>query len=322
MSPTPGKAKASADRLRALVPGAPHLVHMPAHIDVRLGDYAAAVRANERAVGAALARVERTGSGGFYALYRAHNYHFLVYAAQFEGRYELALSAARDLLRELPTETIAEMPAFLEGFLPTPLHVYVRFGKWDEILAEPEPAATFPGTRAFRHYARGLAYAARGRVEEAAREQAAFEAAYAAVPEDYYIGNNPTRVVLDIGRAMLSGELEYRRGNHEAAFAHLRKAVAQDEALKYDEPWGWFQPAAHALGALLLEQGRLAEAETVYRRDLELHPNNGWALHGLEEALRRQGRSDEAVPVAASFRERWQRADVAIRASCFCRTGA
>jgi tetratricopeptide (TPR) repeat protein len=199
--------------------------------------------------------------------------------------------------------------------------VLVRFGKWQEVLAEPEPDALFPGTRAFRRYARGLAFSALGRIDEAAAEQAAFEAAYAAVPESYTIGNNPTRTVLDIGRAMLAGELEYRRGNHEVAFAHLRDAVARDEALKYDEPWGWFQPAAHALGALLLEQGRLDEAEDVYRRDLELHPGNGWALHGLEECLRRTGRTAEADATLRAFRERWQRADVTIRASCFCRTG-
>jgi tetratricopeptide (TPR) repeat protein len=322
MSPTPGKALASADRLRTLVPGAAHLVHMPAHIDVRLGRYDAAVRANQAAIEAARARVERTGPGGFYAMYRAHNYHFLVYAAQFDGRYELALANARELVRELPAEALDAFPEFVEGFLPTPLHVLVRFGKWDEILAEPAPAANRPGTLAFWHYARGLACSALGRLAEAAAEQQAFEAAAAAVPESYSIGNNPTRTVLDVGRSMLAGELEYRRGNHEQAFAHLRAAVAKDEALKYDEPWGWFQPAAHALGALLLEQGRAAEAEAVYRRDLELHPDNGWALHGLEECLRAQGRSAEATATQASFEQSWRRADVAIQASCFCRTGA
>lgn len=322
MSPWPEKALPSADRLRTLVPGAAHLVHMPAHIDVRLGHYDQAVRANQVAIEAAEKRVERTGPGGFYALYRAHNYHFLVYAAQFEGRYELALEAARELVRQLPEEALAAMPEFLEGFLPTPLHVLVRFGKWDAILAEPEPAATFPGTRAFRHYARGLALSALGRIDEAAAEQQALEAAYLAVPESYTIGNNPTRTVLDIGRAMLAGELAYRRGEHDAAFAHLRKAVELDEALKYDEPWGWFQPAAHALGALLLEQGRLDQAEAVYRRDLELHPGNGWALHGLEECLRRSGRNDEARQAAADFARSWSRADVAIKASCYCRTGS
>jgi tetratricopeptide (TPR) repeat protein len=202
------------------------------------------------------------------------------------------------------------------------MHVLVRFGKWHEVLAEPEPAATFPGTRAFWHYARGLAHSALGQLDAATAEKEAFEAAYAAVPENYTIGNNPTRTVLDIGRAMLAGELEYRRGNHEAAFAHLRDAVARDEALKYDEPWGWFQPPAHALGALLAEQGRLEEAEKVYRRDLELHPGNGWALFGLEECQRRTGRASEAEATFRTFRERWQRADVAIQASCYCRTGS
>lgn len=322
MSPTPGKALVNADRLRTLVPGAAHLVHMPAHIDMRLGHYDDAVRANQAAVVAARARVERSGPGGFYALYRAHNYHFLVYAAGFDGRYELALASARELVRELPADALAAMPEFLEGFLPTPLHVLVRFGKWAEILAEPAPPAGELTTLAFWHYARGLACSALGRLDQAAAEQRAFEAAAAAVPETYTIGNNPTRTVLAIGRSMLAGELEYRRGNHAAAFAQLRSAVSQDEALKYDEPWGWFQPAAHALGALLLEQGQVAEAEAVYLRDLELHPDNGWALFGLAECQRLSGRASEAAATEASFQRRWQRADVTIRASCFCRTGA
>jgi tetratricopeptide (TPR) repeat protein len=322
MSPTPEKALPSADRLRTLVPGAAHLVHMPAHIDVRLGHYDAAVRANQAAIAAAEVRVERSGAGGFYALYRAHNYHFLVYAAQFEGRYELARDAARELLAELPAAVVDASPTFIEGFVAAPLHVFVRFGKWAEILREPEPPANRPTTRAFWHYARGLAFSATGKLTEATDEQAAFERAVQAVPEDYTIGNNGTRTVLAIGHAMLAGELAYRRGHYDEAFAQLREAVARDEALRYDEPWGWFQPAAHALGALLLERERFAEAEAVYRRDLVLHPDNGWALHGLEECLRREGRSDEAVKVAALFKERWKRADVAIRASCFCRTGA
>jgi tetratricopeptide (TPR) repeat protein len=294
---------------------------MPAHIYVRLGRYAEAVNANQRAITAARARVERSGRGGFFAMYRAHNYHFLVYAALFQGRSELALSRAREMLAELPDDVVAAAPQVLEGFLATPLHVLVRFGRWDEILAEPAPPPGRPGTLAFWHYARGLACSALGRVEDAFREQAAFEEACAAVPEDYTIGNNPTRTVLDIGRSMLAGEIEYRRGNFDAAFAHLREAVAKDEGLRYDEPWGWFQPAAHALGALLLEQGRLEEAEAVYRRDLALHPDNGWALHGLEECLRRSGRTAEAQGVQARFRERWKDADVEIHASCFCRTG-
>jgi len=322
MSPTPEKALASADRLRTLVPGASHLVHMPAHIDMRLGHYDDAIRANQKAIEAARVRVARSGPGGFYALYRAHNYHFLVYAAQFDGRYELALASARELVHELPVELVTAMPEFIEGFLATPLHVLVRFGKWQQILAEPEPAAPLLGTRAFWHYARGLAFSALGRLDEATAEQREFESAFAAVPEKFTMGNNSTRTVLEIGRAMLGGELEYRRGHFAEAFAALRDAVAKDEDLRYDEPWGWFQPPAHALGALLLEQGQLAEAEAVYRRDLERHPGNGWALFGLEECLRSAGRTDEARTVAAAFQKSWQRADVKLSASCYCRTGA
>lgn len=322
MSPTPQKALPSADRLRTLVPGAAHLVHMPAHIDMRLGHYDEAVRANQKAIEAARVRVARSGPGGFYALYRAHNYHFLVYAAQFDGRYALALANARELVRELPVELVAAMPEFIEGFVATPLHVLVRFGKWAAILAEPEPAPELLGTRAFWHYARGLAFSALARLDEAAAEQQVFEAACAAVPESFSMGNNSTRTVLAIGRAMLAGELEYRQGHFEEAFAHLRDAVAKDEALRYDEPWGWFQPPAHALGALLLEQGERAEAEAVYRRDLARHPGNGWGLFGLEECLRKQGAADEARAVAAAFQTSWQRADVTLSASCYCRTGS
>jgi tetratricopeptide (TPR) repeat protein len=320
MSPTPEKALAAADRLRALVPGSGHLVHMPSHIDIRLGHYREAVEANRRAIATDAERVERWGAGGFYALYRAHNYHFLVYAAQFEGRYELALSTAREMVRSVPPDVVAEMPQVLDGFLATPLHVLERFGRWEEILDEPRPDERFPVTTAFWHFSRGLALSALGRVGEAEAERAAFEQACARVPEGSTFGNNPARTILGIGQALLAGELEYRQGNLEAGFAHLRDAVARDEALRYDEPWGWFQPAAHALGALLLEQGRLGEAEAVYRRDLALHPDNGWSLHGLEECLRRSGRSDEARAVATRFQQRWKEADVTIHASCFCRT--
>ncbi len=321
MSPTPEKALPAADRLRDLVPGAAHLLHMPAHIDLRLGHYDQAVRANQRAIESARARVARSGAGGLFAMYRAHNYHFLVYAAQFEGRSELALGNARELVAELPPEVVDEIPHVVEGFLATPLHVLIRFGRWREILREPEPPADRPGTIAYWHYARGLACSALGEIDQAAREQAAFERALEAVPEEYMIGNNKTRTVLAIGREMLAGELEYRRGRHDVAFAHLREAVRQDEALRYDEPWAWFQPAAHALGALLLEQGELVEAEQVYRHDLELHPENGWALLGLEECLRRSGRAQEADEVRSRFRESWARADVEITSSCYCRTG-
>lgn len=135
------------------------------------------------------------------------------------------------------------------------------------------------------------------------------------------MGNNQARVVLGIAQPMLDGELEYRRGDNERAFALLREAVARDDSLRYDEPWGWMQPVRHALGALLLEQGRVDEAERVYRDDLRLHPDNGWSLHGLAECLRRSGRASAAAATDARFRSAWSRADVPLRASCFCRLG-
>jgi tetratricopeptide (TPR) repeat protein len=317
----PERALASADLLRKLVPGAGHLVHMPAHIDIRLGHYEAAARANERAIEADLAYVERAGPGGFYAIYRAHNYQFLAWAEMFEGRGAAALAAAREMVRQIPTELVQGVPQFAESYLGTPYHVLVRFGRWKQILAEPEPPAWQLATRADWHYARGIALAALGRVEEATFEQVAFEGAAAKVPADYLHGNNSVAAVLAVAREMLAGELDYRRGMSESAFEHLRRAVELDDGLKYDEPWGWLMPARHPLGALLAEQGRWSEAESVYLADLEKHPENGWALFGLEECLRKQGREKEASGVRKRFERAWARADVELSGSCFCRTG-
>ena len=317
----PELALPAADRLRDLVPGAGHLVHMPAHIDIRIGHYNEAVMANQRAIKADLNYVARTGRGGFYTIYRAHNYHFLAYAAMFEGRRKLAMKAARDMVAEIPLELVRQLPDFLDGFLGVPIHVMVRFGQWKEILKEPKPPEDLLVTVAFWHYGRTIALSALGRLDQATREHEAFERAYAAVPESRLIGNNTARVVLEVARPMAEGELEYRRGHYDRAFDLLREAVRRDDALRYDEPWGWMQPVRHALGALLLEQGRIEEAETVYREDLRLHPGNGWALQGIAECLRRSHRDREAEEVKAAYRTAWARSDIDIRSSCYCRTG-
>jgi len=317
-SPTPDKALPAANALRARIPGAGHLVHMPAHIDIRLGHYNDAVIANQKAIVAD--GTWATEQGGFYTLYRAHNYHFLTYAAMFDGRREVALQGARDMLTQIPLEMVRQYIDFLDGFLAVPTHVHVRFGMWNELLAAPAPPADLLVTTAFWHYGRTVAAAALGRVDEAAAAFAAFQEAYAAVPESRLVGNNVARTVLEVGLPMAEGELEYRRGNHERAFELLRLAVQRDVALNYDEPWGWMMPVSHSLGALLLEQGRVDEAELVYREDLRLHPDNGWALHGLAECLRRSGRAAEATDVDARFRGVWSRSDIAIQGSCFCRT--
>jgi tetratricopeptide (TPR) repeat protein len=321
-SPNPGRALPSADRLRTLVPGAGHLVHMPGHIDLRLGHYKEAIETNQKGVAADLAYVEQVGRRpGFYAVYRAHNYHFLTDAAMFDGQSKVALQAARDLTREVPLEAVRALPAALDGFWATPYHVMVRFGWWQQILDEPLPPPDLKVTTAFARYSRTIALASLGRVDEAAKEIEAFEKSTTEVPESAYIGNNTALTILGIARRMAKGELAYRQGQIDEGFDHLRDAVRQDDALRYDEPWGWFQPARHALGALLLEQGRVAEAEEVYRKDLELHPDNGWALHGLAECLRKSGDVEEAARTEEKLRASWARADVPITASCFCRRG-
>jgi tetratricopeptide (TPR) repeat protein len=321
-SPDPGRAIGAADRLRYLVPAAGHLVHMPSHIYIRVGRYADASEANRRAITADLRYVAGAGRRGFYNVYRAHNYHFLAYSAMFEGRRSEAMQAARDMAREIPLEAVREMPDLLDGFLAVPVHVMVRFGLWEELLAEPRPPEDLKVTTAFWHYGRTVALSAVGRVDEAARSLAELEVAYAAVPESAYIGNNTARVVLELALPMAEGELEYRRGNVDRAFELLREAVRRDDALKYDEPWGWMQPVRHALGALLLEQGRVTEAEAVYREDLRVHPDNGWALLGLAECLRKRSAAAEATAVEARLATAWSRADVQPKVSCYCRTKA
>jgi len=316
-STTPGKAEVSADRLRDMVPWEGHLVHMPAHIDLRLGHYDKAILANEKGVAADLAYVNATGRGGFYTLYRAHNYHFLAYAAMFDGQRAKAIQAAREMIEQIPLDLVRAYPDFLDAFLSVPTHVLVRFGMWEDLLKEPEPPADLYATVAFWRYGRVVALSSLGRVDEAAQEWDLLQKAAAAMPDTRLWGNNPAKDVLDIGLLMAEGELEYRRGNHDHAFELLRLGVEKDDALRYDEPWGWMQPVRHALGALLLEQGRVKEAEAVYRKDLEMHPGNGWALLGLESCQKASGDGDVAATHAA-FEKAWARSDIVIHASCYC----
>jgi tetratricopeptide (TPR) repeat protein len=318
-SPTPEKALPAANRLRSAMPGLGHLVHMPTHIDVLLGDYASVIDWNQKAIAADNKFLQREGPNNFYTLYRMHNYHFVVYGAMFAGQKELALRAARDLVKQAPEELLREQALFLDAMTATPLHVLVRFGEWEQVLAEPEPAEHLPAARAMRHYARALAYAATGRIAEAEDEQRQFEQASQVVPEDSRLFQNTSRDILNVADAMVRGEIAYRKGQFDEAFNHLREAVRRDDSLNYDEPWGWMQPARHALGALLMEQGQFAEAENVYREDLKRHPNNPWALHGLAESLAKLGKTDAAADCRSKFEAAAKRADVTINRSCYCR---
>ncbi|MFF8974490.1 hypothetical protein [Streptomyces sp. NPDC014995] len=334
MSSSPETALPVADRLRDLVPDAGHLQHMPSHLEVLCGDYRAVVADNARAVAADEKYRERAGAMNFYTLYRAHNHHFKIYGAMFLGQAQVALEAADRLEESLPEELLRvespPMADWLEAFLAMRVHVLVRFGRWADILDLPAPAdpGLYSMTTAMRHYARGVALSATGRIPEAEAERRLFHEAVARVPETRMLFNNTCADILAIASSMLDGELEYRKGDHDAAFAALERAIALDDDLPYDEPWGWMQPTRHAYGALLLEQGRIEEAEAVYRADLGLddtlprssqHPGNVWSLHGLHECLVRLGKEGEARIVAQQLRFAAALTDVPVEASCFCR---
>ena len=334
MSPFPERALRAGDRLRDLVPDAGHLIHMPTHIDVLCGHYRDVLVYNEKAIVADRKFLAREGAMNVYALYRTHDHHFAIYGAMFLGQYRAALAAAQELIDTTPEELLRipspPMADFVEGYLPMKQHVLVRFGKWHEIIAQelPRDRELYCSTTAMMLYAQTVAHSALGHIAQADATRAAFIEAKQRVPESRRVHNNTVRDLLEIAHAMLDGELEYRRGNHEVAFAHLRRSVELDDALPYDEPWGWMQPTRHALGALLLEQGQAAEAEAVYRSDLGLdgklsracqHPDNLWSLHGLHECLSRRGETVEASLIKQRLDLALARAEVPVKASCFCR---
>lgn len=334
MSPHPERALRACDELRDLVPDAGHLRHMPTHIDVLCGSYRDVVVGNEKAIVADRKFLDREGPLNFYSLYRCHDYHFKLYGAMFLGQLQPALEAADEMVATLPEELLrVEVPPmadWLEGFVPMKMHALVRFGRWEEIIDEalPENEELFCVTTAVKHYAKGVAQAALGNVAAAEEHRTSFTEAVARVPPTRYVFNNTCLDILAIASEMLNGEVEYRKGNVDVAFAHLRRSVELDDGLPYDEPWGWMQPTRHALGALLLEQNRVEEAESVYRADLGLdgalsracqHPDNVWSLHGLHECLTRLGKTSEAALLKQRLDLAAARADIPIRSSCFCR---
>lgn len=334
MSPFPERALRQGDRLRDLVPDAGHLIHMPTHIDVLCGNYRDVLTYNQKATVADRKFLEREGALNVYSLYRTHNLHFAIYGAMFLGQFTPALNAAEEIIETTPEDLLRvpspPMADFLEAYLAMKQHVLVRFGKWREIISQtlPDDQELYCSTTAMMLYAKAVAHSALGEVDEADKARDAFLAAKVKVPDTRRVHNNSVEDLLVIADEMLNGELEYRRGNHDVAFAHLRKSVELDDALPYDEPWGWMQPARHALGALLMEQGHFEEAEAVYRSDLGLdgklsrawqHIDNVWSLHGLHECLTRRGEKIEAPMIKQKLDLAAARAEMPVRASCFCR---
>ena len=252
----------------------------------------------------------------------------------FQGQSQVALGAADELAGQLTPELLSvpspPMADWLEAFVPLRIHVLVRFGRWDDLVAEPLPADVdlYCTTAATVHYGRGVAHAAKAQLAQARAEREAFIEAYARIPESRYLFNNTSRDILAVAGAMLDGEISYREDKFDDAFAYLRRAIELSDALPYDEPWGWMQPPRHAYGALLLEQGHVELAAEVYAADLGVdgtlsracqHPGNVWSLHGYHECLQRLGRTAEAASIGQQLKLAKAQADVPILASCACR---
>lgn len=322
-SPHPARARAAADRLLTLQPGLAHNVHMPSHIYVRIGRWQDAIDANLKAVAADQAYREIAGPAkGFLPVYVAHNEHMLAYAAMMTGQSKLALTHIRALVAGLSLEFMAEFGFIAETWLAMPLEVMVRFGRWEDILAEPEHPAAQPFTHAFQHAARGIAFAAKGDPASARKEQVLYVAAAKNVtPDMMAAGNNTCQAVLAIVTPMLEGEILVREDKVDEGVAQLRAAVLAEDQLRYDEPPGWLIPVRHSLGATLMAHDRYAEAEEIYRADLAHLPGNGWSLFGLSEALMRQHKAAEAAIVRAQFTRAWSKADLTIASSCLCQPG-
>jgi len=352
LSPFPERALPAADVLRTRMPGLGHLVHMPSHIDAWVGQWKEAIDCNIAAVEADDRYVEITGNESqFYKFYRMHNHHFVVWCAMFDGQYGTALKYARKAVETLPAGDansgvqfmlagVIPMGAiFLESYVTMPWHVMIRFGKWDEILNEPlhTDRDVFPAAIATQHYARGVAYASMGMVPEAEAEQVLFKEALqnpalaGRVLHNNLMYQEPSEgpCILLVNDAILDGEIEYRRqylakengqdADFTVAFDHLRRGVDLSLNLAYNEPWGQMQPVRHILGALLLEQGEVEEAEEVYRADIELWKDNMWGLLGLKLCLEARGdTSGELEKVTSQFEERSSRADIIPAKTCFC----
>lgn len=318
----PERALAAADRLLNLQPGLAHNVHMPSHIYIRVGRWHDAIASNVAAVAADKAYRQIAGPArGFLPVYVAHNEHMLAYAAMMTGQSALSQQHMRDLVAGLSPEFLAEYGPYVEAWLAMPLETMIRFGRWDDILAEPLQPVANVFTRAFQFAARGIAYAAKGDMAAARREQVLYAEAVKAVTPDRSFGNNSCQAILAIVTPMLEGEILAREGKVDAAIAQLRAAIALEDQLRYDEPPGWMIPVRHSLGAVLMAHRRAAEAEVVYREDLARLPNNGWSLFGLSEALMQQGKMKEVTELRRQFKEVWAKADLTITSSCLCQPG-
>lgn len=311
----PKLALDSAKRLCDMLPGSGHMLHMPSHIYVLTGKWDEAAVQNRKAIASDAAYRRIVPRQGFYQIYMLHNDHMLSFASMMTGRYEEALSAAANAM---PKDRSAENAMLVDPWMGVRYDVFKRFGKWDEMLAEPKPAAHFPITTAMYHFNRGIAFAAKGDIDGARREKSAMHRQRDLIAAERIMGINKVHDLLDIADEFLDGEIAFRQGHVDQSVRHLQRAIALEDKLIYMEPPEWSQPVRHTLGAVLLSAGRHEEAAKAYQEDLENWPDNGWSLYGMQRCMEMAGDSDAAKTYANRFEKIWASADTPIGSSCQC----
>ena len=317
-SPDPAKAEIAADRLARLVPESGHMVHMPAHIYARVGRWKDSASSSEAAMEKDKLYRAKFPRPGFYAMYMAHNAHFMGWTAMIQGRSEAAIKHAREMTTSVPEDFMSDFGPVVDGYLAFIPEVLMRFGKWEELLKEPKPPGDFPYSQAVWRYTRAAALAALNRVPEAREEQKIFDEATRRILPEGTFGNNIQTNLIQIARHALEGEILVKENKLDQAIAELRKAVAIEDGLRYDEPPNWIQPVRHTLGAVLLRAGKAAEAEAVYVADLNKYPENGWSLYGLAKSLRAQNKDAEARKIDRRYKKAWATSDIELHETCLC----
>jgi len=315
----PEWAEASADTLGDLMPGAGHMVHMPSHIYMRLGRYADSYDVNARASLADERYITQCRTQGLYPLgYYPHNIHFMAWSAMFQGRRSAAIEASRKVAGKVPANLGSDTWLLYQTFLGQPLYTMVRFGMWNEILAEPRPPEQARYLNGIWHYARGLAYVNTGSRRKAGKELKRLRAIRSdQATEDTYVGFSHIPTMLTIATEILAAEIAAERRSYDTAISHLERAVRLQDSLPYNEPPDWYFPVRHYLGAVLLEAGYPEEAEVVYWQDLSKNRENGYALFGLTRALEAQNKTNQLTDVQSRFQRAWADADIELTSSRF-----